>query len=157
MQNLKEVPMGSDIPGQIAVDLLSIPPLIFRIIRSEFVNTSLADYEIRLPHIEIMNVLKEDGTLHVAEIGERLRIAKARMTHLIDKLVNLELVERSIDTTDRRTINITITKKGRAILEKHEITITRAVGEYISGLKENELETLSTSLRNIRDILFKLQ
>ena len=149
--------MGNDIPGRVAVDLLSIPPLIFRIIRSELVNTAMADYEIRLPHIEIMNVLKEGGTLHVAKIGERLRIAKARMTHLIDKLVKLEMVERDVDTNDRRTINITITDKGRTILEKHQRTITLAVREYISGLEENELETLSTSLRNIRDILFKLQ
>ena len=147
--------MGTDIPGKVAVDLLSIPPLIFRIIRSKLVNTALADYEIRLPHIEIMNVLKEGGTLHVAEIAERLSIAKARMTQLIDKLVKLEMVERNVDVTDRRTINITITEKGKGILEKHERAIRLAVGEYISGLEENELETLSTSLRNIRDILFK--
>ena len=149
--------MGSDIPGKVAVDLLSIPPLIFRIIRSKLLNTALADYEIRLPHIEIMNVLKKDGTLHVAEIAERLRIAKARMTHLIDKLVKLEMVERNVDATDRRTMNIILTDKGRGVLEKHKRTVTLAVGEYISGLEEDELETLSTSLRNVRDILFKLQ
>jgi DNA-binding MarR family transcriptional regulator len=149
--------MGSDIPGQVAVDLLSIPPLIFRIIRSKLVNTALAECDIRLPHIEIMNVIKESGTLHVAEIGERLRIAKAQMTHLIDKLVELEMVERSVDAADRRTINITLTDKGRSTLEKHESSIINAVGDYISGLEENELETLSTSLRNLRDILFKLQ
>lgn len=149
--------MGSDIPGKVAVDLLSIPPLIFRIIRSKLVNTALADYEIRLPHIEIMNVLNEGGTLHVAEIGEKLRVAKARMTHLIDKLVKLEMVERDIDAADRRTINITLTDKGRGILEKHERTINLAIGEYISGLEESEIETLSTSLRNLRDILVKLQ
>jgi DNA-binding MarR family transcriptional regulator len=146
--------MGSDIPGQVAVDLLSIPPLIFRIIRSKLVNTALAECDIRLPHIEIMNVIKESGTLHVAEIGERLRIAKAQMTHLIDKLVELEMVERSVDAADR---NITLTDKGRSTLEKHESSIINAVGDYISGLEENELETLSTSLRNLRDILFKLQ
>ena len=149
--------MGSHIPSKVAVDLLSIPPLIFRMTRSKLVNTALANYEIRLPHIEIMNVLKEGGTLHVAEIGERLRIAKARMTHLIDRLVKLEMVRRDIDTNDRRMINITLTERGKDILEKHERDITLAVGEYISGLKENEMVTLSTSLRNIRDILVKLQ
>jgi DNA-binding MarR family transcriptional regulator len=149
--------MGSDIPGKVAVDLLSIPPLIFRIIRSKLINTALAEHDIRLPHIEIMNVIKEGGTLHVAEIGERLRIAKAQMTHLIDRLVELEMVERNVDAADRRTINITLTDKGRSILEKHESIIINAVRDYISGLEENELETLSTSLRNLRDILFKLE
>jgi len=150
--------MGSDLPGKVAVDLLSIPPLVFRIIRSKLINISLADIDIdiKLPHIEIMTVLKEEGTLHPAEIGGKLQIAKAQMTHLVDKLVDLQLVERSFGETDRRTINITLTDNGRSFLEKHEEIIFNAVGEYISDLKESELETLSTSLRNLRDILLKL-
>ena len=150
--------MGSDIPEKVAVDLLSIPPLVFRIIRSKLINITLADIDIdiKLPHIEIMTLLKEDSTLHPAEIGGKLQIAKAQMTHLIDKLVDLELVERNVDTVDRRTINITLTDKGRSFLEKHEAVIFNAVGEYISDLNESELETLSTSLRNLRDILLKL-
>ena len=82
--------MGSDLPGKVAVDLLSIPPLVFRIIRSKLINVTLADIDIKLPHIEIMTVLKEDDTLHPAEIGGKLQIAKAQMTHLVDKLVELE-------------------------------------------------------------------
>ena len=150
--------MGSDIPGKVAVDLLSIPPLVFRIIRKNLINITLADIEIDIksPHIEIMTVLKEEGTLHPAEIGERLQIAKAQMTHLVDKLVELELVERNGDPADRRTINITLTDKGTGFLEKHENIIFNAVGEYISDLEASELETLSTSLRNLRDILLKL-
>ena len=150
--------MGSDIPGKVAVDLLSIPPLVFRIIRSKLINITLAviDIDIKLPHIEIMGVLKEEGTLHPAEIGGKLQIAKAQMTHLVDKLVELELVVRSFGEADRRTINVTLTDKGRSFLEKHENIIFNAVGEYISDLNESELETLSTSLRNLRDILLKL-
>jgi DNA-binding MarR family transcriptional regulator len=150
--------MGSDLAGKVAVDLLSIPPLVFRIIRSKLINLTLADIDIdiKFAHIEIMTVLKEEGMLHPAEIGGKLQIAKAQMTHLIDKLVELEMVERSFGETDRRTVNITLTDKGKSFLEKHENIIFNAVGEHISNLDESELETLSTSLRNLRDILLKL-
>jgi len=67
-------------------------------------------------HIGIMKQLDEAGTLHVAEIGERLQIARPQMTHLIDKLVDLEIVERHTDKTDRRMINIVLTDKGRTTL-----------------------------------------
>ena len=151
--------MGSDIQGRVAVDLLSIPPLVFRIIRRKLIMTTLADIDvdIRFPHYEIMTVLKEEGTLHVAEIGEKLQIAKAQMTHLIDKLVELNLVERNMDTTDRRTINITLTDKGTAFMEIHENNIVNAVREYISFLEDEELEALSHSLRTLRDTLLKIQ
>lgn len=121
--------------------------------------TTLADIDvdIKFPHFEIMTVLKEEGTLHVAEIGEKLQIAKAQMTHLIDKLVELGMVDRNIDTNDRRTINITLTEKGAAFMKNHENNIMNAVREYISSLGDNELEALSRSLRTLRDILLKLQ
>jgi DNA-binding MarR family transcriptional regulator len=151
--------MRSDILGRVAVDLLSIPPLIFRIIRRKLVMTTLADtdVDIKLLHFEIMRVLKEEGTLHVAKIGDKLRIAKAQMTHLIDKLVELDFVKREMDSNDRRTINITITEKGSKVLEEQDNLVINAVREDMSSLTDKELEALSHSLRNLRDTLFKLQ
>lgn len=151
--------MHSEILGKVAADLLSIPPLIFRLLRRKLIKTALADItvDIKFPHLEIMTVLKEEGTLHVAEIGERLQIAKAQMTHLIDKLVDLNLVARQMDSADRRTLNIALTSKGRALLEEHENFLVNTVRENMSSLTDKELETLSASLRNLRDTLFKLQ
>ena len=151
--------MRSEILGKVAVDLLSIPPLIFRIIRKKLIKTTLADIDvdIKFPHFEIMMVLKEEGTLHPAEIGEKLLIAKAQMTHLLDKLVDLNLVEREMDSADRRTLNITLTDKGRKFLKIHENNIVNAVREYISCLEDGEIEDLSRSLRTLRDTLLKLQ
>jgi len=151
--------MRSDILGKVAVDLLSMPPLIFRIIRKKLINATLADFnvDIKFPHFEIMMVLKEEGTLHPAEIGEKLLIAKAQMTHLIDKLVDLDLVEREMDPTDRRTLNIALTEKGKNFLEIHENNIINAVREYISCLEDEEIVNLSRSLITLRDTLLKLQ
>jgi DNA-binding MarR family transcriptional regulator len=151
--------MKTDISEKVATDLLSIPPLVFRVIRRKLIMTTLADVDIdiRYPHTEILAVLKENGTMHVAEIGERLQIAKAQMTHLIDKLVELGLVDRNVDNNDRRTINIALTEKGAAFMEVHENHITNAVREYISILEDEELEALSQSLRTLRDTLLKLQ
>jgi DNA-binding MarR family transcriptional regulator len=151
--------MRGEILSAVAVDLLSVPPLIFRLLRRKLVKTTLAgvDADIHLPHFEIMRVLKEEGTLHVAEIGERLLIARAQMTHLIDKLVELDLVEREMDESDRRTLNIALTTRGRRLMEEHETNLVNAVRENMSSLTAAELATLSESLRNLRDILTKVQ
>jgi DNA-binding MarR family transcriptional regulator len=151
--------MRREILGKVAADLLSIPPLIFRLLRRKLIKMTLADIDvdIKFPHLQIMKVLKEEGTLHVAEIGEKLQIAKAQMTHLIDKLVGLNLVERQMNSADRRTLNIALTDKGRTLLEEHENCLVTTVRENMSSLTDKELETLSASLRNLRDTLFKLQ
>jgi DNA-binding MarR family transcriptional regulator len=151
--------MRSEIMGKLALDLLSVPPLIFRLIRRKLMTMALAepDANLKLLHFEIMRVLKEEGTMHVAKIGEKLLIAKAQMTHLIDKLVEIGFVEREIGSADRRTMNISLTQKGRKFSDEQDNIIFSAMEDNMSSLSEKELETLSGSLRNLRDILFKMQ
>ncbi len=151
--------MRGEILGRVAGDLLSVPPLISRLIRRKLVAATMADtdIDIKLLHFEIMRVLKDEGTLHPAEIGERLFIAKAQMTHLIDKLVELDFVKREMCSNDRRTMNITITDKGKKVLDEQDNLVINAVRENMSSLADAELVALSDSLRNLRDTLFRLQ
>jgi len=151
--------MRRDLVRRTADDLLSVPPLIFRGVRRKLLKTALDNMNIDVSplHFEIMRLLKEDGTLHITEIGERLQLARAQMTHLIDKLVELEMVERQADSADRRVTNIVLTDKGRAFLEEHGGNIWKATKELVSGLTDEELADLSASLERLRDILSRLQ
>jgi DNA-binding MarR family transcriptional regulator len=149
--------MRRNILEKVSIDLLSVPPLIFRATRRRITKTTLPklDVNITAHHFEIMRLLKEEGTLHVSQIGERLQIPKAQMTKLIDKLVALKIVERKMGKADRRTYDITITGQARKVLEEHKHSVMRATREVMSSLTDEELETLSVSLRNLRDILWK--
>ncbi len=151
--------MQTDIREGIAIDLLTILPLIFRRIRRKLTRTTLTDIEVNITphHFEIMRLLEEEGTLYLAEIGESLQIAKAQMTKLIDKLVDLNIVAKKTDTADRRTINIALTGQGRTVLEEHKSNVISAIRETISRLSDKELEDLSTSLRTLQDIFSRLE
>jgi len=143
----------------VAEDMFSTMPLIGRSIRRKLFKTALTGFneDIAPPHIEIIKLLEEAGTLHIAEIGERLLIARPQMTHLIDKLVELDLVERQIGTEDRRMINVMLTDKGKAIIKEHEDHIRKATMEALSPLTVGELKELSASLRTLREIFSKLE
>jgi len=150
--------MRSDKLGRVSVDLLAVTPLVNRLIRRKLLMTTLSDTaDLKLLHFEIMHVLKDEGTMHPAKIGEKLLIAKAQMTHLIDKLVDLDFVKRELDSVDRRTFNITLTEQGKEVLSEQDNLVFCAVSDIMASLPETELETLSDALRSIRDILFKLQ
>ena len=151
--------MRKDILERTAADLLSVPPLIFRGVRRKLLKTALDSINVDISplHFEIMRLVKKDGTLHITEIGERLQVARAQMTHLIDKLVEVEMVERQADSKDRRVTNIVLTGKGNAFLEKHGGNIRKATKEILSGLTDEELAELSASLEKLRDILSRLQ
>ncbi len=150
--------MKKSVLNSVVRDLLSITPSIRRSIQRKLVRTAFAQIEedITLPHLEIMHILKEEGTKHIAEIGERLQIPKPQMTHLIDRLEDLEIVTRQADTTDRRIINIMLTDKGRRIIEELDQVIKESIEAKLSILTEEELQELSVSLKRLGDILSKL-
>jgi len=151
--------MRKEIMSRVSLDLLSIPPLIFRLIRRKLVTDTLveSDPNFKLLHFEILKVLKDGGTMHVAKIGEKLVIAKAQMTHLIDKLVELGFIERAPCQADRRTMNISLTKRGEKFMVEQDALILNAVRENMASLSDGELEALSGSLRRLRDTLFKME
>ena len=151
--------MRNDIMEKVTRDLLSIPPLTFRGIRRKLIKSTLSDIDegITPLHFEILRLLEDEGTLHVAEIGVRLQIAKAQMTQLIDRLVDLGIVERQPDKTDRRITNIALTQRGISLLDEHKRNIEEAVRERISFLSDRELNELSDSLRKLWSFLGKLE
>jgi DNA-binding MarR family transcriptional regulator len=151
--------MRKDILERTANDLLSVSPLIFRGVRRKLLKVALDSVNIDVSplHFEIMRLLKENDTLRITEIGERLQVARAQMTHLIDKLVELGMVERQADSADRRVTNIVLTDRGRDFLDGHGGNVGEATKEFLSGLSDGELADLSASLERLRKILSRLQ
>jgi DNA-binding MarR family transcriptional regulator len=151
--------MRKDILEKAATGLLSVSPLIFRGVRRKLLKAALDSINVDISplHFDIMRLVKEESTLRITDIVERLQVARAQMTHLIDKLVELGMVERQADNADRRVTNIVLTAKGNTFLEEHGGNIWKATKELLSGLSDEELNDLSSSLERLREILSRLQ
>jgi len=78
------------------------------------------------------------------------------MTSLIDKLVENGLAERLPDKSDRRVINITLTKKGNKLLMEWRKHSNNEIKMNLASLSEEDLEKFSDSVKNIKDILNKI-
>jgi DNA-binding MarR family transcriptional regulator len=142
-------------------DLLTrIPPIIHRkLLKDVFRETLDQIGENMSPHhLMIMKVLAEQPELcHSTKIGEMTSISKPQMTHLIDKLISLGLVERHYDLEDRRKIKINLTDKGRMTLKKIDGLLKNRIKTRMSSLQESELDKLADSLRTIADIFMRVQ
>ncbi len=138
---------------------LALLPKVHRTAHRDIVKVALEALEEGLTryHVEIIKVLDDYGTLHVAEIGEILMVAKPQMTRLIDELIVLGMVERQPDTEDRRKINITLTDKGSEAFEIFLTAVRDKLREKLSCLNDDDLEYLSQCLLKLREIGSKLQ
>lgn len=78
----------------------------------------LENYGVSIPQSFILFCLLEDDGITLKEIGNRTLIDSSSMTVLVDKLENEGLVERKLDSQDRRAIRVFITESGKSIAKE---------------------------------------
>ncbi|HSW58869.1 MAG TPA: MarR family transcriptional regulator [Dehalococcoidales bacterium] len=150
--------MGNPFLEKVSIDLLSILPLIIRSTHRKLLKPTLADIDVNITplHFEIIRLIDDEGPSHAKIIAERLQIAKAQMTQLINKLVEMKLVQRETDPVDRRNMIISMTDYGHTILNEYRHTILHNIQETLSCLSEAELKELSLSVKNLQTLLIRL-
>ncbi|MBI2832379.1 MAG: MarR family transcriptional regulator [Chloroflexi bacterium] len=113
--------------------------------------------DISRPHLAIMKLLQDSGSLPVSEIGKRLSISKPQMTHLVDRLIRARLVKRFPDVKDRRVIHIGLTGAGEKVLEQFRVLVKENLRNKLSLLDDKEVEELSASLQTFKNLGSRLE
>jgi len=150
--------MSDEILERAIEEMVRIPPIVQRKLHRDLFKVVLEEVGANIaPHyMMIMRMIQESGPLSSSEIGEALSIAKSQMTHSVDKLIDLGMVEREHDTEDRRKIEISLTDKGRSMLEQVDETINNHLKGRLAMLSDSELEKLTESFRYIAEIFLKI-
>ena len=133
----------------IADDLLeSVPVLMRRISRQ---GSKKFD-----PSRFVLRAVWKHGPVRMSEIGKHMGVSKPYMTLLVNRLIDDGLVSRVPDKRDRRVINITITEKGRKVIEAFMRDARETVIRNLSSLDSKDVRSLHESMRMIRTIISKL-
>ena len=106
-------------------------------------------------HLAILGMLSA-ASMTMSELAKILMMTKPQMTHLVDQLVGLGIVERRPDTTDRRVINLALTDNGRVLLEDMKRKVKENIRHRLASLTPEELSEMSVALETLRSIGDKL-
>lgn len=136
-------------------NILKVVPLFRRSFRN-------IDYDrvaegISHSYIMVMRMLEEHERLSVSAIGDKQFISRPQMTHIVDKLVGLGMVERTSDEDDRRVINVVLTDKGRNVIKQCDAIIKRSIKESLSVLDDKDMDEISAALSKIAEISSQLR
>ena len=132
---------------------------VFPLFRRSFRNIDLDRVAEGLshPHIMVMRMLEDHERQSVSAIGDRQFISRPQMTHIVDKLVRLGMVERTIDEDDRRVINLVLTDTGRRIMRQCDAIIRHSIKQSLSALDDKDIEEMSAALSKLAEIGSKLK
>ena len=109
------------------------------------------EYNILRQHYNVLRIVRGQKGKPVSpgQIIEVMMDKGRDLTRLVDKLVNMELLERSPSEKNRRKVDITITEKGLKITDEIETKLNHWVSSNIN-LSEEEGKLLNSLLDKIR-------
>jgi DNA-binding MarR family transcriptional regulator len=108
---------------------------------------------LSLPQFGLLMRLHHGGHCEVREIGEHFDITSAAASQLVERLVQGGLVERTEDPDDRRARQITLSARGRALVEASIHERYRWVGELVTNLSPKEAAVVKAALPAFKAVL----
>src|SRR5579864_4654555 len=108
---------------------------LLRIVRVEDAHTGIGPAQL-----SALSVLVFVGMKTLGELATIEQVRPPTMSRIVDGLVKQNLVDRITEETDRRTIRITPTRKGRKLLLEGKTRRVRALAKRLGDLTHEELK-----------------
>jgi DNA-binding MarR family transcriptional regulator len=120
--------------------------------RSHYVKVS----GLSMPQFGILMHLYSRSNCGISDIGERMDISAPAASQMVDRLVQHGLVERTEDPHDRRAKMLTLTPKGRELIETGLTARTRWVNELAASLPPEAYEAVASTLTMLTEMVRRL-
>ncbi|MBS1665857.1 MAG: MarR family transcriptional regulator [Bacteroidetes bacterium] len=108
-------------------------------------------HDITSQQFNILRILRgAQEPLSTMQIRERMLDKMSDTSRIVDRLIKKSLVKKNVCRTDRRLVDITITKKGENLLQKldrNDVEMDAALG----NLSIEEAKTLNRLLDKVRN------
>ncbi len=142
----KIISLSDDLKASTLVSIISTAEVVL-----EYTRLELKRSQSGRTRFGVLNALiTHKGSLTLTEISKRVFRSKYSTTRVIDKLVKEGLVTRRTVKNDQRAKNITITKKGIALIEETMPNRQKLTDEVVSCLTKNQMVTLMTLLKKLK-------
>jgi DNA-binding MarR family transcriptional regulator len=118
---------------------------------NEKIASILSQEDITQQQYNILRILRgADKPLSTLQIRARMLDKMSDTSRIVDRLVAKELVEKNTCPTDKRLVDVTLSKKGFVILEKLD-QLNHHLDSLMKGISEKEANTMNQLLDQLRD------
>lgn len=104
---------------------------------------------LSMPQFGILMNLHHRQTCSVSNISDQMEITAAAASQLVDKLVQNGFLMRAEDPKDRRSKVLTLSPKGRNLIENGIQARLGWVDELVTGLTPEEYDSVSAALNSL--------
>ena len=118
---------------------------------NEKISNVLSQEDITQQQYNILRILRgAEKPLSTLQIRSRMLDKMSDTSRIVDRLVAKELVEKNTCPSDKRLVDVIISKKGFAVLEKLDL-LNNHLDSLMKDISEKEASTLNQMLDQLRD------
>jgi DNA-binding MarR family transcriptional regulator len=129
-------------------------PRVWGRIRTNVRTNAIIGFDISPVQFHLLRHI-HSGAHSIGELAERQQISRPATSQAVDILVAKGLVTREQATDDRRYVQLTMTERGNDLLNSVFTKNRQWMAEKMTGLSQNELETIIEGLNYLKNAFEK--
>ena len=111
----------------------------------------MADSGLSFSQVNALMRLHFTGQEDISDIGRQMGVTNAAASQLVDRLVQMGLLDRMEDAADRRIKRLTLTPSGHAMAEKLVDTRRMWMEKFTNSLTPQQRDEISKALKVLTD------
>ncbi len=134
----------------LAREILDVVPSVMRMIRTEM--RSQRSTDLAVPQFRALMFINRNPGGSLQSVAHHLGLTAPTVSKMVDGLVLDRIVRRESSPKDRRQVTLTLTERGKEILEQaHHATQTR-LSEVLAQLTPQESETVMQAMKYLQPL-----
>lgn len=134
----------------VAALLLETAPLVMRTIRAQMRGHRAADLSV--PQFRALGFIRRHAGASLTEVADHLGLTPPATSRLVDGLVVRGYLERQPGRADRRTLELTASARGAAMLDATRERTLADLRERLAPLSVSEQQIVVSALETLRGL-----
>ena len=130
--------------------LMEVVPMVMRRIRHEARGNP--HHGLSVPQFRILNYLLRHEGATLSSLAEHAALGLPAMSRAVDALVDRELVQRDVLTTDRRFVSLKLTPHGQVTLKRAWRETEARLGQIVAELPASQQMDVINALQALRPL-----
>lgn len=116
--------------------------------------------DMKPSHIRVLDVIykkyHQNGSVRVTDVSTAMQITKPSITKLINELVEIEMVRKTIADDDKRIVLVEPTTLGKECVQKYVLDYHAKLAEYFSEMEQGKylsmIETVEFIYQSMKEV-----
>ncbi|MBI4536077.1 MAG: MarR family transcriptional regulator [Ignavibacteriae bacterium] len=119
-------------------------------IKQERIASSL---QLTVAEFKLLRSFRSDLVVTAGELAKRMKLSSSRLTRILDGLVAKGLARRDVGSSDRRVMEVVLTKRGTDIQNQLNATFLRTHEDILDLLPDGAGDSVLLAMEKLRDAM----